>query len=157
FQLEGMNALGIAGDTLHGILGYNILARYRMEFNFAKDKMTWTRLNHDPALPRRIAKKGQESGSLDAIGSIVKAIGMLVEKPPPENLAPRGFLGVELAPAEGKVEGVLIKAVLAKGPAAQAGLQAGDLITEFQGEEVSDIAEVQSLAAKVRAGKKARF
>jgi hypothetical protein len=31
FQLEGMNALGIAGDNLHGIIGYNLLARYRME------------------------------------------------------------------------------------------------------------------------------
>jgi serine protease Do len=82
---------------------------------------------------------------------------MLIEKRPPEKVAPRGFLGIELAPARGKVEGVLIKAVLAKGPAAKAGLQAGDLITEFQGDEVSAVAEVQSLAARVRAGQKTRF
>src|SRR5439155_25139606 len=52
FQLEGMNKLGMAGAELHGMIGFNILARYRLEFDFTRDKMTWTRLNFAPALPR---------------------------------------------------------------------------------------------------------
>src|SRR5258708_38843783 len=30
FQLEGMNGLGLAGAELHGMIGYTILARYRL-------------------------------------------------------------------------------------------------------------------------------
>src|SRR5262245_14334384 len=41
FQLEGMNGMGLAGCELHGIIGYNILAQFRMEIDFTKDKMTW--------------------------------------------------------------------------------------------------------------------
>src|SRR5216683_3278701 len=42
FQLEGMNGLGLAGTELHGIIGYSVLARFRLEFDFTKDKMAWT-------------------------------------------------------------------------------------------------------------------
>ena len=34
--------MGFAGAELHGIIGYNVLARYRMEIDFTRDKMTWT-------------------------------------------------------------------------------------------------------------------
>ena len=44
FQLDGMNGLGLAGVELHGMIGYNILAHYRMKIDFTKDKMVWTPL-----------------------------------------------------------------------------------------------------------------
>src|SRR5687768_10797499 len=34
FQLKGMNAMGLAGVELHGVIGYNILAMYRIEYDF---------------------------------------------------------------------------------------------------------------------------
>src|SRR5262249_17057353 len=34
FQLEGMNGLGLAGVEVHGVIGYNVLARYRIAFDF---------------------------------------------------------------------------------------------------------------------------
>jgi hypothetical protein len=156
FQVEGINALGLAGTELHGIIGYSILGRYRMEFDFTRDKMRWTRLNYDPGLPKAIKSKGQPAASLDAIGSFMKVLALLLEKKPPAKVVPRGFLGIELAPAN-KGKGVLIKAVLAKSPAALAGLQSGDVITEFQGDEVSAIEEVQDRAARLHPGQKARF
>ena len=51
FQLEGMNRMGLAGTELHGVIGYNILARYRIELDFTRDKMAWTQLKFEPALP----------------------------------------------------------------------------------------------------------
>jgi hypothetical protein len=159
FQLEGMNALGMAGADIHGILGYSLLARYRMKFDFTKDRMTWTRLDFDPGLPKKLGGVKGAPGGLDALGGLMKMVGAFIGKKPVAQLTPRGFLGVELAPAKNKdqEDAVVIKAVLAKSPAADAGLKAGDLVSEFQGEEVSDIAEIQKLAAKVKAGQKVRF
>jgi hypothetical protein len=56
FQLVGMNALGLPGATIDGILGYTMLARFRIELDPTKDRMTWTRLDFeppDPPAPRR--------------------------------------------------------------------------------------------------------
>jgi hypothetical protein len=155
FQLEGMNALGLAGAELHGIIGYSLLARYRLEFDFTRDKMTWTRLDFDPGLPKRLGKGGAPGG-LDALGTILKVAGMLVGKRPLPEVSPRGFLGVELADDEGS-DGVVIKAVLAKSPADLAGLKAGDRVRRFQGKRVRSIADLQRLAAKLKAGQSARF
>ena len=54
FQLEGMNGLGLAGTELHGIIGYSVLARFRLEFDFTKDKMGWTPLDFEPPAPEDI-------------------------------------------------------------------------------------------------------
>src|SRR6516225_8768808 len=32
FQLDGMNGLGLAGAEVHGVIGYNVIARHRIEF-----------------------------------------------------------------------------------------------------------------------------
>ncbi len=162
FQLEGMNALGAAGAELHGILGYNVLARYRMEFDFTRDTMTWTRLDFDPGVPKGLGRKGGAPGGLDTVGSILKMMGALLPRRLPPDVAYRGFLGVELGHPRGKDEGVLVKKVLAGGPAdrgkdGQGGLKAGDLITHLQGDDITDLDDFRPLAAKLRAGKEARF
>ena len=51
FQLVGMNALGLPGASIDGILGFTILARFRLEIDPTRDFMTWTRLDHAPADP----------------------------------------------------------------------------------------------------------
>src|SRR4051794_33629083 len=62
FQLEGMNGLGLAGVELHGVIGYNILSRYRMEIDFTRDKMTWTELDFLPEPPKGLGGKGGGQG-----------------------------------------------------------------------------------------------
>lgn len=157
FQIEGMNALGLAGAQLHGILGYNILARYRIRFDFTKDKLTWTELNFDPGLPRGLRGKGGAPGGLDALGSIMKVLGAFVGKPAAPKYAVRGYLGIEFGQPREGAAGVPVKAVLPKSPAAEAGLRAGDLITHLQGKEVGDLKELHRLAVKLRPGRPARL
>jgi len=69
FQLEGMNALGLAGVELHGIIGYSLLARYKLEIDLTKDRMTWTKLDFVPPAPESIAKAGNMPEGLDAWAS----------------------------------------------------------------------------------------
>jgi serine protease DegQ len=150
FQLEGMNGLGLAGAELHGMIGYTLLARYRIEIDLTKDKMTWTELDFDPPAP-----KGLEGGKgglpeMDALGGIMKfAGGLLGRKAKPEIVA-RGFLGLELTENDGKVT---VKKVLDKSPAEKAGVKAGDQIAEYDGTKVANDAGLLQLAAQLTAGK----
>ncbi len=129
FQLEGMNGLGLAGTELHGLIGYNILARYRMKIDFTQDKMTWTELDFMPAPPKGIGKGGGQGG-LEVIGSIMKFAGALLGTKPNYDVTYRIFLGVTLAEEN---EAVIVKSVLADGPAGKSGLKPGDKVIKFNG------------------------
>src|SRR5262245_59038372 len=62
FQLVGMNALGLPGASIDGILGFTILARFRLELDPTRDRMTWTRLDYepkDPPIPER--RRGEKA------------------------------------------------------------------------------------------------
>jgi len=153
FQLEGMNGMGLAGVELHGILGYTVLANFRMEFDFTKDAMRWTPLDWKPPPPQGIGGKGGQGG-LEILGTIMKFLGPLMglqQAGPPER---RGFLGVELADKEGAV---MVSKVLADSPAAGSGLQAGDRLQEVNGKEVKTSADVHRLTATILVGQLLRI
>jgi len=153
FQLVGMNSMGMAGVELHGILGYTVLAPYKMEFDFTRTKMTWTPLAFTPPQPELIGGKGG-AGGLDFLGTIMRFMGLLTGAKTEQERTPRGFVGIELAEDNGQVA---IKAVLEKSPAADAGLKPGDRILELQGRTVSAFADVQRLTANVQVGQAIRF
>jgi serine protease DegQ len=152
FQLEGMNGFGLAGAPLHGMIGYNILAQFRLEFDFTKDKMAWTELDFRPGVPRGLGGRGG-AGALDALGTVMKFLGGLVGKKAEPEWAFRGFLGIEFADKEGGVE---ITAVLSESPAERAGLKVGDRIQDLQGEEVRSCADMTRLASALTPGKQAK-
>jgi hypothetical protein len=149
FQLVGMNALGLPGVELHGIIGFSVLARYRMELDFTRDKMAWTRLNFVPPPPERLGKGGKGDMSLDALGTIIKVMAVFIGKRPLPEVAPRGFLGLEVE--DGK-EGVTVKRLLPGGPAAKSGLHIGDQIIELQGKKVATVADLERRTAKLAPG-----
>jgi serine protease DegQ len=149
FQLDGMNGLGLAGVELHGMIGYNILAHYRMTIDYTKDKMIWTPLNYKPVEPKRISGAGA-SGGLEIMGTLMKFLGALTGAKAEPDYTLRGFLGVDLEDKE-DVEYPVVKSVLADGPAAKAGLKAGDRITQFKGRSVTNTADVQRFAQNLAA------
>ncbi|HZT80220.1 MAG TPA: PDZ domain-containing protein [Gemmataceae bacterium] len=148
FQLKGMNALGLAGADLHGIIGYTVLAKFRMEIDFTRDKMAWTPLNFQPPAPVELGGKGPD---LDALGGLFEMAGKLLGKPPMPEVIVRGFLGLDVAEDD---KGVVVKGVLGGSPAAAAGLKAGDRITEYRGRTVRQAEDLLKLAAaeKTRPG-----
>jgi serine protease DegQ len=146
FQLEGMNNLGLAGAELHGIIGYTVLARYRMEIDFSKDKMVWTPLDYEPPMPAGLS--GGPSKEMNNMAGLAKFTTAFLGKRGKQEILPRGFLGVELAEKDGAVT---IKSILDKSPAAGAGLKIGDRISEFKGKEIKSISAFQDLAAKLQA------
>lgn len=150
-QIEGMNALGAAGTELHGLMGYSVLAQFKIEYDLTRDKLTWTRVEHKVEMPERMG--GGSPASMEVMGAILKVAGMLMGRSTANPVLTRGFLGVELADGAG----AKVKAVLAKSPAADAGVQAGDVITQFGDKPVTAATDLYPLAAKVTDGKPVRL
>jgi hypothetical protein len=150
FQLEGMNGMGLAGAELHGIIGYNILARHRMEIDFTRDKMIWTPLEFTPRAPAGMGgKTGSAAGGLEVVGSLMKMVGALTGAKATPDVAPRGFLGLDVVDGDANP---VVRSVLDEGPAAKAGVKVGDVITRVGGRRVLDRNDVVRLTKKLTAG-----
>src|SRR5271157_5260801 len=148
FQLVGMNALGLAGASIDGILGFTILAR--------------TRLNHappDPPVPRHGAGDGDrpppELQVMNALGPLAKGLAFLMGKQPEEEQYPRGFLGLEWAETRDALSGqstVRISRVVEGSPAAQADIQAGDRLIRACGQSVTSLKAARTALSAIQAG-----
>jgi hypothetical protein len=148
FQLEGMNGLGLAGAELHGMIGYNILAQYRMEIDFTRDKMVWTKLAYDPVGPKGIGGKGG-AGGLEIMGTVMKMAGSLLGAKAIPDIALRGYLGLEL---NAKDEVITVNSVLADSPAGKAGVKVGDRLVKVQGRTVVGLDDVERFSRKLLPG-----
>lgn len=151
FQLEGMNGLGLAGAELHGVIGYNLLARYRMEIDFTRDKMVWTPLNWQPDPPKGLDGGKVSGGGLEVLGGMMKMLGTMMGRQANPEISFRGFLGLELTDDK---ENPRVSAILGQGPAGRGGVKVGDRITKVQGRTVVSSEDVQRQARKLRPGDK---
>ncbi len=160
FQLVGMNALGLPGASIDGILGFTILARFRLEIDPTRDTMIWTRLDHDPADPP-IPPHGDgdrppaELQVMNALGPLAKGLAFLMGKQPEEERSPRGFLGLEWAEEKDETSGqstVWITHVVKDSPAAKTGIHAGDQLVRARGQSVTSLKTARALLAAIRAG-----
>jgi hypothetical protein len=157
FQLKGMNGMGLAGVELHGVIGYNVLARFKIQYDFTADKLVFTPLPNfvPPGVVGMGRTGGGQPGGLEAVGSMMGFLGKMMGGE--ENLAPpkaRGFLGVELAETD---DDVTVKTVLPDSPAAQAGLKPGDKITQVAGRAVFSAGGVMKACAKAQPGADVKF
>lgn len=155
FQLVGLNALGLAGMELHGILGYSFLAHYRLQIDLTQDQLLWTPLAYQPPAPQPLLKKkGEEPPDLEVLGPLMKLLSWLVGRLPEPQYWPRGYVGLELAEREGSV---VITRVVPGSPAASAGLRAGDQILQAQGKAIHKLDDLQRQLASLRAGQEVRL
>jgi serine protease Do len=160
FQLVGMNALGLPGASIDGILGFTILARFRLEIDLTKDRMIWTRLDHDPRDPPvPDHKPGDQGGApagvqaMSVLGPLAKGLAFLMGKQPEEQRQPRGFLGLEWSEqvASGHKQ-VLVKGVLEGLPAAQGGIKVDDQIIKIGNREIKGLKDARSALSEVHPG-----
>lgn len=160
FQLKGMNSMGLAGVELHGMMGFNVLARYRIEYDFTETTLKWTPVDFKVADPKRVqVDKDGGQGGLEMIGTLMQVLSAFSGKKPDFTVHPRGFVGAELAAEK---EELVVKSVLAGGPADQAGLKAGDRIETARGktlkkpddllEAVKKLPEGASLKLSIKRG-----
>lgn len=152
FQLEGINGLGLAGVELHGVIGYNLLARYRIEYDFTRPKLAWTKLDFDPPAIGRMGGKSAPAG-LDMLGGAMKFLGTMMGAQANFAVQPRGFLGAEFS--NGK--GIVVNQVLANGPAATAGLKAGDVIERIDDKAIESVQELGRQLARQPVGKSVKL
>jgi Aspartyl protease/PDZ domain len=162
FQLVGMNALGLPGASIDGILGFTILARFQLEIDPTQDRMTWTRLNYEPRdVPVPDHKRDEQKGAppevqaMNALGSLAKGLAFLIGKQPEEQRRPHGFLGVEWSQEpSGDRPQLYVRRVLPGSSSAQAGLEAGDLVVRIKNQPVGDVKAARSILGELEAGDK---
>ena len=148
FQIEGMNNMGLPGIELHGLMGYTVLAKYKMEFDFTKSEMKWTPLKFDPPPLLPVAMKGG-TGGIEMMGGLIKLLSALSGLKPDRPAEPRGFVGVMVEPREKRL---VVTRVLKGSPAAEAGLLADDVLESINGRAVQSPVEVEAAVGELRVG-----
>ena len=151
-QVDGMNSMGLAGVELHGVVGYNVLARYRVEYDLTSDKLVFEPIDFDPPPLVPLGVKG--GGDIQSMGPLVKMMAAFLGIKPNFDLLPRGFTGIEFEEKDGKVT---VKSVLAGSPADRAGLKAGDHITSVKTDDVKSSKDLTKALAKAGICTKWRF
>jgi len=159
FQLVGMNALGLPGIKLDGLMGFSVLARYRITLDPTHHRMIWTRLDFDPVgvVDDRPAIRREDIPlqlqAMEMLGPAMKFASMFVGKQPPIRRLPQGFAGFT-AQKSGDSPELRVTAVWPDTPAAAAGLLAGDVIVKCEGNDVPDDTKLTEMLSKKAAGEK---
>jgi hypothetical protein len=150
FQLQGMNRMGLMGIELHGMIGYTLLARYRIEYDFTTDKLGFEPLDFTPPAIEQIDKGKVDNAEFDAMVGLTKMMTAFFGKPNYETV-PRGFVGLEF---EEKGGAVVVRKVFPGSPAAKAGIRPGDAIESVKNVTVDDGRDLARALAKAGVGQK---
>lgn len=137
YQMQGMNAMGLAGSHIDGIFGFTLLAQFRHEIDLNETVLLWTPTPFDAmaflegslARAAAAAPPKQETAELESMKRMTQMISKIYARQGKKETVRRAFFGMELS--DGK-EAATVTAVLPASPAALAGLQAGDRITHIQ-------------------------
>ncbi|CAN5659351.1 hypothetical protein BH23PLA1_BH23PLA1_26740 [soil metagenome] len=153
YQLVGMNALGLPGAKIDGMIGFNVLARFRLTIDPTDNRMTWNRLDFEPkdmVVPARA--RGREPAEIQAmglLGGVAKGLALFMGKQPEDQRLGRGFLGLELAETDGVVQ---VAGLLPGSPAADSGLEVGDVIVRILGRDIGSLDDARLSVSRIEPG-----
>ena len=155
FQLVGMNSLGLPGVKLDGLMGFSVLARYRITLDPSHKKMIWTRLDFNPKeSPEDVpmVKKEDMPAELQAmnlLGPAMKFAAIFVGKQPETKRLPQGYGGFAVTEKEKKL---IVTQLMADSASAKSGLLLQDEIIEYDGKAAGSIADFTKIMEKKSAG-----
>jgi hypothetical protein len=162
-QVTGMNQMGLIDGRLDGILGYDVLARFRIELDLTASSMKWTKLDYEPPPPLSLAqlagkKPLQNTQNLANMEKMSKMASAMFARKALEPVT-RGFVGIEVEASGGAIR---VKRVLPAGPAAGAGILQGDTLThvklpELDAAQVKTESDLMQAAARLAAGETVRL
>jgi hypothetical protein len=128
----------IVGD-LDGLIGYPFFARFRTTIDYQQKKLFLTPVDYEPG---------------DVMAGLMKVMSAPRDKAPAKHLAARTVWGFDIAKENGdETAGVTVTKVMAGGPAAAAGLQAGDRLLILDGTWTESREDCWRAAAAVPPGR----
>jgi membrane-associated protease RseP (regulator of RpoE activity) len=128
--------------SVEGIVGFPFFARFRMTVDYAAKELTFVPSGY--------------KGGTDVMADLMQTVmnSMSSSKPQPRIAAPAGLWGLEVAKdTSDEADGVDVKAVLAGGPAAEAGLKTGDRILTIDGRWTDSVPDAYTAAGFAKPGK----
>ncbi len=160
YQVTGMNALGLPGVRLDGMVGFNVLARFEIEIDPTDDRMKWSRIEYNPPdmrePPGGRGNAPAEVRAMGALGGIAQLAAVFIGRQPDATRLPRGLLGIELK-EDSANETVEINAILPDSAAETAGLQVGDRLVRIFGKRIRSIEDARREVAEVEPGQTVRI
>lgn len=155
-QIDGMNSMGLAGIELHGVIGYNVLAKFKIEYDLTSDKLAFEALAYEPEPLVPLGKGGKKEGAGDiqSMGPMIKMMAAFLGLKPNFDVVPRGFTGIEFEEKDGKVT---VSKVLVGSPAEKAGLKVGDVITHVKSASIDEGKDLSRALAKAGVGTTLKF
>jgi predicted metalloprotease with PDZ domain len=127
--------------SIEGIVGFPFFARYKMTVDYAAKEMTFVPSGYKPGDVMQ-----------DLMQTVMGSIGS--NKPQPKVAAPAGLWGLEVTKDKSDEDaGVDVKAVMSGGPAAAAGLKAGDRILTIDGRWTDSVPDTYQAASYVKPGR----
>lgn len=153
-QVDGMNSMGLAGVELHGVIGYNVLAKYKIEYDLTSDKLGFELLSYEPAPLVPIGREGKGGGDIQSMGPLVKMMAAFLGLKPNFDVVPRGFTGLVLEADDGQP---VVKSVLTGSPAEKAGFKAGDKILNVGKTGIDSNKDLTRALAKAGVGTKLKI
>lgn len=152
YQMQGMNAMGLAGSRIDGIFGYTLLSQYKMGIDLGATTMTWTPTPFDSLkfLEASRTRAGnfkppkQAAADLAQMQRMAKWASAMFPGKAEKEIVRRAFFGMEIADAK---NGAQVTAVLSGSPAETAGLKVGDRITHAAATSNTEPVAVASASA----------
>lgn len=134
-----VTAISAIVGPIDGILGFTFFARYRLTIDYERKTLTFEPSDYQPP---------------DVIGELMKRLLAAPQtRPTAPVVAPTALLGLRAKKdAKDEAAGVIVDEVWLDGPAAAAGVKAGDRLLTLQGRWTDSVADLFIAASRLRPG-----